>query len=340
MWAVSSTRGLACVIACLAVLAGCSWINEEENAARSSSTSASTSTWVPATSRARDVPAGEYVAIPGTRISLRVPEGMQLDPTLPGLRRPDSRTSTLVADQARPPEETPAAILDQMSASFADKAVSAREGFELGEPQRLDIAGQPAVVVTGTQTQQGTAPLGKVLAALITPDAMVTMTGNVEKDDRLSLDQLRAAITEARWSDERAPADLGIDVTAAPGYGEVSSSGTLQFSLGGKTGANVPLFVVAPSLGSTQITGDKQRAYAEQRFKQLPGNPNPDGVTEATVDGLPGWELVGKTTDSAVYAMMLFTPDGYVLSTGFAPKSEPDQMPAFRAMAQSLVVKR
>ena len=331
---MSSIRRITGVIACVTVLAGCSWINEPENSASSPSPSATPS------SRVRDVPAGEFVAIPGTRISLRVPEGMLLDPTLPGLRRPDSRTSILVADQTRPPEETPAAILDQMSASFADKSVSAGQGFELGEPQRLDIAGQPAVVVTGTQTQQGAAPLGKVLAALVTPDAMVTMTGNLEKDDPLSLDQLRAAITEARWSPERAPADLGIEVTPAPGYGEVSSSGTLQFSLDGKSGVNVPLFVVAPSLGSTQIPGDKQRAYAEQRFTQLPGNPKINTTIEANVDGLSGWELVGETTDQAVYYMMLFTPDGYVLLTGFAPKTVPDQIPAFRSMAQSLVVKR
>ena len=37
---------------------------------------------------------------------------------------------------------------------------------------------------------------------------------------------------------------------------------------------------------------------------------------------------------------MVFTADGYVLLSGLQPKSQPDQLEAFRQMAQSLTITR
>jgi hypothetical protein len=134
---------------------------------------------------------------------------------------------------------------------------------------------------------------------------------------------------------------LGIDISPAPGY-ERQEEGTsgIVVTLGGETGADVPKLLASPSMGQDTVEPAQQRAFAAQRFRQLPGKPSEDSTTELSIAGLPGFETVGHTGDGkVVYAVMLFNDDGYILIAGdYDPAQHPDQLPAFRSMARSLEV--
>lgn len=295
------------------------------------------------TASASSTPAGapaDYQQIPGTRVSLRPIDGLQLDPSLPGLARPGSLTSVVVVDQQQSTGQSAEQVLAEIETSLRDRERASGDGLQLGEPRRTEIAGLPAVVVSGTQNRAGVMFL-KVLATLAPPDSFVTITGTAEQDGPISDKQLVALVSDARWSDQRAPSDLGIAVTPSAEYQEVATSGSIQLSLGGRSGPEVPVFLASPSRGfGNAVPPPARRQFAGRRFGQLPGNPAPGQVTDVTLAGLPAIEIVGESAEEIVYAAMVFTADGYVLMTGLQPKSQPDQLEAFRQMAQSLTFTR
>ncbi|WP_137145444.1 hypothetical protein [Mycolicibacterium sp. CR10] len=318
---------LLLLVSCLSSLIACS---RDESGSDTASSASPTSSTAP----------DEYQQIPGTRVLLRPTAGLQLDPSLPGLARPGSLTSVVVVDQQQSTGQSPDQVLAEIDASFRDQERATRDGLQLSEPRRTEIAGFPAVVVSGTQNRAGVVFL-KVLAALAPPDSFVTITGTAEQTGPITADQLIGLISDARWSDQRAPSDLGITVTPSAGYQEVPSGGSLQLSLGGQTGPDVPVFLASPSRGfGNAVPPQARRQFAERRFVQLPGNPAPGLATDITIAGLPAVEIVGESTDEIIYAAMVFTADGYVLLSGLQPKTQPDQLEAFRQMAQSLTITR
>ena len=253
---------LLLLVSCLSSLIACS---RDESGSDTASSASPTSSTAPE----------DYQQIPGTRVSLRPTAGLQLDPSLPGLARPGSLTSVVVVDQQQSTGQSPDQVLAEIDASFRDQERASRDGLQLSEPRRTEIAGFPAVVVSGTQNRAGVVFL-KVLAALAPPDSFVTITGTAEQTGPITADQLIGLISDARWSNQRAPSDLGITVTPSAGYQEVPSGGSLQLSLGGQTGPDVPVFLASPSRGfGNAVPPQARRQFAERRFVQLPGNPAP-----------------------------------------------------------------
>jgi hypothetical protein len=263
---------------------------------------------------------------------------MQVEPAMPGLIRPGTRTSVLVLDQQRSPTD-PNKYLDEMETGLRDQARGVRRGLQFAETQRTEVAGHPALTATGTQTV-GPATFDKVVVVIATEDAVVWLTGTLERGDPLTPDELLTVLRDARWTGQRAPSGLGIDITPAPGYQHVPSSGLVMLTLGGATGPDVPVFIAARSLDKRTVPTDERRQVAEDQFSQqlFHGNPSPQTVSEVMIAGLPGWELVGRSATDVTYAVILYTDDGFVTLTGRQPIGghPDDQLPAFRQMARSL----
>ncbi|AFM16080.1 hypothetical protein Mycch_1272 [Mycolicibacterium chubuense NBB4] len=277
----------------------------------------------------------DFTPIPGTHLALRVPDGMQVDASLPGLVRPKTNTTIVVVDQQQPAGQQPDKTLAKMEDTFRKSAGPGQQGLKLDAPKRTEIAGFPASIVTGTQeAKEGS--FRKALAAIAPPDSFVTLTGTAEQKDPLTDQQLLATFCDARWLTERAPAELGFTITPSGDYKEVPSGGSLMFSLRGETGPDVPIFLAAPSQGQSPVPAAERRAFAERRFRGLPGNPQVQTVEDATVAGDPAVEIVGSSPAASNYSMMVFTDTGYILLSGVARNDAPDQTPAFREMAQSL----
>ncbi|MBP2327366.1 hypothetical protein JOF56_007751 [Kibdelosporangium banguiense] len=307
------------------LLAGCSGSSNEQALppAKGSTTS-------------RSAAAG-FAAIPRTRISLPVPEGMQVDGTLPGLSKPGSRTGVIVVEQELV-GKTEQQGLAELRESFSGARAKA-QGFEMGAPQETTVAGFQAVVFTGSQRISDSVVFEKAVVGMMAEGKLVIMTGTIQREDPMSAAEMRSVLTKARWNKEIAPGGFGFDITPAPGYQRTESSGGLVYSLGPRTDTTVPKLIAAPSLGLAVVAQDERRDFAIKRFGSLNNAPTPDTTTEVSIDGLPGFELVGKGKNNRTHYMVaLFTEGGYVLIIGdFDSAVHPDQLPAFQAMAKSFV---
>jgi hypothetical protein len=281
---------------------------------------------------------GNHVAIPRTRVLLRVPDGMVVDPALPGLARAQSHTSVVVIEYPLA-GATAAQVLDQMAAGFSGDQAAAK-GLQMGTVEHSSVAGFPALTATGTQQAAGLR-VGKAIVTFVAEDAVVILTGNVEPGDVLSPSDLLAVLVDARWSHTPAAGDLGIDITPTAGFQRQPGTSSITLTLGGATGSGVPKFLAAPSLGKSGVAPDQRRAFAEARFRELPYKATLDTTTEVHIAGLPGFELLGRASDGrTVYAVLMFATDRYIIMTGdFDSARYPDLLPAFRTMANSLVVR-
>ena len=287
---------------------------------------------------AEPVALGDFAAIPGTNISLRVPEGMAVDESLSGLGEPGTRNSVVVMDLPVA-DKTPQEAADEVAAAFTGPK-AAQQGMEFDEVRRVTIAGHPAAVATGVQRRSGQTYL-KAIAVLAAPDDVVMITGTAEEDGPLTVDDLLEVLTSARWNEEAAEGDLGFDLTPAAGYARKDAvGGSILFTLGGAAGKGVPSLLAAPSLGQAAVEESRWRAFAETRFETLPAKPSADSTVEVDIAGLPGFEVTGVgSAGETVYAVVLFTETGYIVIAGdFDPRAHGDQLPAFREMARSLVL--
>jgi hypothetical protein len=259
---------------------------------------------------------------------------MQVDETLPGLSRVGTRTGVIVVEQTIAGKE-PQAALNEMRTAFSG-ARATEQGLRMEPMQNVTVAGFQAIAVTGTQKVAGTS-FGKAIVAVAADTRMVIMTGTVEEQDPLTAQDILAVLTSARFSLQAAPGGLGFEITPAPGYERGESSAGQIYSLG--KGTDVPKLIIAPSQGQTSVPAAQHRQFAVDRFGKLPSAPTPERTSEITVAGRPGFEIVGRDSEArTVYAVLLYTDTGYIVLAGdFDATKHPDQVPAFQAMAKSLV---
>lgn len=317
-------RNRRALLACLTlgVIAGCGATETPSPPSSSTSPTATSST-------APDV---DHQAIPRTRISLRVPAGLHVEASLPGLARPNSRTSVLVIEK---PAESPRDAMTMAASGFVGAQAEAT-GLKFDTPREQTIAGFPALVTTGSQQAAGET-FAKAVVLIAAEDAVVIITGTLEPGDPLTVAELGAVLADARWSKETAPGDFGFDLTAAPGYERQKSSAGILLTRDGPQG---PKLIAARSLGQSSITD--RRDFAVQRFNGLPAAPTAYSVTALGVAGLSGFELIGHGKDAkTVYMAILYTDGGYIVISGDYPTTETysGELAKFLTMAHSLVLK-
>ena len=322
----------SCVAVVLSVgvlLVGCA---EDDTARPAGATSSATPSSVTSST-----PDADREAVPRTRVLLRVPEGLVVVPSLPGLARPGVRTSVVVLEQSLGTAD-PQTVLDQIADGFGTTAATDK-GLNLEEARQVTIAGFPGIATTGTQDLGGVT-YGKALVVFVAGDTVVFLTGTLEFGDPLAVPDLLAVLTDARWSDTPAPGDLGINLKPTPRFNRHPSSASIVLTLGGDIAPEAPRFIATPSLGANPVPPQQREAFAEYQFKSLPDTPELDTTTEVTIAGLSGYELIGRAgTDRVHYQVVLFTQEGYVVMGGyFRPGTDPDLFADFREMANSLVL--
>ncbi|WP_367128050.1 hypothetical protein [Saccharothrix sp. HUAS TT1] len=286
---------------------------------------------------AAPVALGDFVAIPRTQLSLRVPEGMAVNEDLPGLGQPGTRNSVVVMDLPMGGRD-PKVALEDIAGGFSGSKAADR-GMEMGEVRHLTIADRPAILTSGVQRVSGST-YTKAIAALAADDSVVMVTGTLEEDSSVTADELLEVLSGARWNGEAVVDDRRPDLTPAEGYQRRDAPGdSVLFTLGGEAGPGVPKLLAAQSLGQAPVAEDQRRSFAVARFEALPAKPSVGAATEVAIAGLPGWELTGEGDSGAVvYTAIVFDDDGYFVVAGdFDPAAHPDQLPAFREMARSLV---
>ncbi|MEV0678782.1 hypothetical protein AB0I60_19920 [Actinosynnema sp. NPDC050436] len=300
----------------------------------------STTTAAPTTTTAPPVADGTvdgFADIPGTEVALRVPDGMEVDEDLPGLSRPGlsragSRSSVVVTTSSVPEGKAVGVLLDEITASYTGP--QAAQGLVVDTPRRVEVAGHPAVAVTGEQARAD-GRWGHAAVRFVADGHLVEVVGSLAPGDPLSTNDLLIALRDTRWTGARG---LRMELTPAPGFQRLPRTDAIWLSLDGTDVMGVPKVVAAPAIGMATIPLEERRAVAEERFGRLPTEPVAASVAEVSIAGHSGFELIGFGRYTT-YAVILFSYDGYILISGdFDPARYPDQVPAFRAMAQSLAM--
>ncbi|MEU4803984.1 hypothetical protein [Actinosynnema sp. NPDC023587] len=293
-------------------------------------TTSTTTESAPAT--ARQVDDDGFAAIRGTSVALRAPEGMEVDDDLPGLRRPDNRTTIVVTTTFLPEGKSAAVALDEAAAEYAAAGGTDR-GTVYEPPRRTTAAGHPAVAAIGRQGTDADA-FTEVSVQFVADGYLVRLTAAAEPSDPLSADDLLAALSGARWTTPPGP---GVEVTAAPGYQRVWRPQEVWLSTDGTDVMGVPKLVASRATGLLTVPVEERRAYAEDWFANLPTKSRADSVTEVSIGGHNGYEMIGYGPYTTFFTM-LFTYDGCILVVGdFDAAEHPDQVPVLRTMTRSVV---
>ncbi|TWP53551.1 hypothetical protein FKR81_06265 [Lentzea tibetensis] len=142
-------------------------------------------------------PTADHVAIPGTKVSLRPPEGMQVDAKLPGLRRPDTQstvTVTVMPESAQTAQQR----LDAMAEVLTSEKVN-QQSIKMAPFQRVTVAGMSAITSTGTHEFKGKT-FARAAVVMAGDDGAVMMTAELDEDDPLSAEDALAVLTDAKWN--------------------------------------------------------------------------------------------------------------------------------------------
>ena len=275
-------------------------------------------------------------------VTLSQPEGFQVAGDWDGFGQRSTGASILAMRIEAPYE----AVVE----GFVAETLAAR-GWTFLSREAVDLAGQAAVLVHFSQPHQGKTYLKW---SLITGDSRssILVTGTVPEIHAATVSgPLKAAVLSARIvSSDQAPERLTAGVKVTPGSALVETpgvSGTLLFTKDGvvpTVSPSDPLFIVAPSMGSTEISDP--RAFAEQRLYQTAHTEVETirSTSAITIDGLEGFETLATAFDERsrtpllLYQVFLVDGRSYVLIQGLVGRElESTYVPVFRAAARSLV---
>jgi hypothetical protein len=279
---------------------------------------------------------GEYQRIPGTGVSLVVPQGFRVSSELPGIGRDEDVTSLLVS-------QLPAPFATSRE-SFTREALATR-GVTLHRGVEVEVAGREGLLLHASQRAEGVA-FRKWILLLGDERASVLLTATTPLDlETVHQKALVSTLQSARW-------DPDLEASAAPGLrfrvGEVpplrivsSAKNAVVLSDPGHTaGAVAPLVVVGSSLGRVQI-GDLA-GFARRRLEQTVSIEQIEVVSEepGSLDGLPGHRIEASARDGdsqrPVHVTQLLATDGerYYLLQGIA---DAETRESFAALLEQVI---
>ena len=280
--------------------------------------------------------AAEPVPVPGTRVSLVVPEGFALSQDFPGLGRDDDLTSILVT-------ELPVAVTIARQDLDAD-ALAAR-GVRVHRLVEVPVAGRQGWLAHATQDVAGVA-FRKWILLFGDDTKSVLLTATTPLDlEAVHGRALVDTLAGARWSPE-APADpvaaLPFRVGEAPPLRILHSApNAVVLSDPDPTPDRVvPLVAVGVSLAQVQI-GDLP-AFARDRLMQTVSIEEIEVEDERarSLDGMPGHQIEARARDAAsereVIVTQLLATDGarYFLVHGIADAASGE---AFRPLLERVI---
>lgn len=275
-------------------------------------------------------------------VTVAQPEGFQVAGDWDGFGQRSTGASVLVVTVEAP--------FEALAAGFTAENLTAK-GWTLLSRETVDLDGQPGVLIHFSQPAQGQTYLKwSLMFGSAASAKMVTGTFPEAHADTLSA-PLKAAVLSARpggsGTAPEAPG-LGLDLTPGPALVlHEGMSGALLYTKDGTvppSSPSDPLFIVAPSLGSTVIRDSE--AFAEQRLYQT-AHTEIEAIRSTKpirIDGLDGFETLATAYDEAsrtpilVYQVLLVDGQSYVLIQGLVGRElESLYLPVFQAAARSLV---
>jgi hypothetical protein len=297
----------------------------------------------PSSPRAQDGPsqAEAHAEIPGTHISLRIPQGFALREGFPGLLRADIGAFVLANEIDVPVAE----VLADMTAE-----AMAADGVTLIRSDEVTVSGQPATLFHTRQENDGGARKWFLLFGSDTGTVMLAASAPLLLEGELGA-ALEQTLLTAKWEPDRV-----IDPYAGMGF-SLRSSETFEIR-GRKPGgvllarkdAPQELTPAEPILVIYSATSAAVAPLAVLARQQLTENPQ---FTEFSnfvehplqVNGLSGYEIVAdaKETSQAVPVRILLiavraSERDMILEAVVAPEAWDKYLPEFRALIESFQV--
>jgi len=294
----------------------------------------------PAGDPSRPAPPG-YVAVPGTRVSLKPPGGFEVDPVLPGFRHAASGTSIMVIESH--------AGFAGAARRYTDDRLKER-GMTLQRQEQVRFDGHPGLLVKTAELVDGRVfekwigVFGDGKLAVLSYAAYPQ-----EASDRF-MQPLEQAVRSAHWdrSGEVNPfAGLRFTIGDVPGLDAPRRLGKLvtlrptQVSRDAPAGG--PVVTISHGVAQEQI-GDLRRfaqgrAYQIRTLTQIEF----DKSQVVEIDGLEGYALeadarsVARDHPMRLYQVVLFDGPSYYLIQGLTTvEYAPKHLPLYRQLARTL----
>jgi len=282
----------------------------------------------------------EYVAIPSAGVAMRPPASFVRSESFDGFNHPSDAVSIMVVQLTGP--------FSEMDRGFTAENL-AKRGLRLIDREQRNVNGQTGFFVHFAQSQAGNDYLKWSLiygseeqTTLITATCPKELQSKYAASLKSSILNVRSAMAAAPSGDE----SLSFEITPTEPFKFGNKvANTAMYPVDGAkllTSPSEPIFVVAPALSSTLILD--RRAYADARLKSNPHarSVTPESTGPITIDALEGFESLAKAEDAktgtpiAVYQVILFTDDSYIVMQGLVGAEQSDKfVPAFQTMARS-----
>lgn len=281
--------------------------------------------------------------IPGTRVSLSVPDNFEIASDFSGIVWRDAGASIVVAEFA--------ASVEKMRASLTRDALASR-GMALSRVEEIESAMGPAAIFHISQNVQGIEAKRWILLSGNSRDTVI-ITANVPA---LLADEvepvLRESLLTATWDPERI-----VDPLEAAGFSvsetddlRISGSllgSSLMLTKGGsqsKGSPEDPFIVIVRSTAGVAIMD--LSAFAKRRLAETSklSDQHITAESEITIGGMPAYELVADALDEnavpvVVYQVVALEGRYYYIIQGWVGAGLQNQyVEQFRTIARSLAV--
>ncbi len=285
--------------------------------------------------------ASEATHIPGTRISLVIPEGFALSEVYPGIVNEKAFTSVMVSEVPTP--------LPVMRMSLTREKLRAG-GMELLGTETLRAAGFEATLVHARQMAGGNS-FEKWILVFGNRSSTVSLIASTPEvmADRFAA-PLRRALLSARWAPGRSVdpfSGLGYSLADTAGLGVIDRISNMVFLTrapgDAPTTLNDPLFVIG-SISRPGEGGPSLAEFARQRVMQISEIKNIEVVSgeEFSLEGLRAYETFASAEDVEtgapirVYQVLAADGERYVLMQGLVgAELGHEYFPQFQRIAAS-----
>jgi hypothetical protein len=288
---------------------------------------------------ASPAPAPDHQGIPGTRVSLVVPDGFAVADRFSGLVGEDAVSLVRVTEIPGPVEE--------IRAEMTGDGLAAR-GMELLRSEAVTVDGREGLLVHVRQTVAG-ADLRRWIVVFGAADTSVMIAASTRRafEDRLG-ETLRRTLISAKWNPAEILAGLGFVLVEA-GSLKVSDRlpSMISFTRGGHRGAlasDEPLFLAfAGSFFAPRAVTDLED-FARRSLDEVAELGEREVLSERslTLGGLPAHEFVVAASDRRtgtplqVYQALVVDGDRFFLMQGLVGAGNAEEfIPQFREIAQS-----
>jgi hypothetical protein len=281
------------------------------------------------------------VHVPGTRVSVVVPNGFESAKQFPGFQQVDTGSSVMITEIPTP--------FGAVRMGMTEEGLASR-GITLLSTEQVQIAELDGLLISASQEANGIA-FRKWLGVFGTDSATVMVVATFPEAVATKMSEpLKQSVLSAEW---KMGSDIGLfdGLTfriQEPATLKIANriSSMLMLTKGGGPGPvapNEPFLIVGSSISEVEI--DNIEAFAKSRIMQTAKVKDIGDIKgkSVTIGNAPGYEIMAAAKDSnsgiqlVLYQVIIVKGKSYYIVQGLVGASVADKyVPEFRKVASSL----